>query len=345
MNLFHQHTSGDSELLNLARWSLHVAVRAVPTYDSKFSPKAFTRPQLLACLIMKQAMGLTYRGICETLRSSVELRETLGLASTPHYTTLESYANGRYADEVAMHLLDALWRWQNPAQDPVSEAAMDSSGLGKTNASVYFEAVRSQKQPPDSASKGSWLGRQPVDQRGVNSAENTSCASDRRRKNAHGSDPQSMRDQRRFNAPFIKISVIVACGTLIPLAVVATIGRSNDKQQAYTLVAQGCDRVGMTRLYADKGYDSEALHEFCRHEHDVELVAPAIIKARDGKAHTPYRSAMEPLPEGYGKRSHVESFFSAMKRVTGSSLRARTPENQLREAVLRVICYGIRRIE
>jgi hypothetical protein len=345
VNLFHQHTSGDCELFNLARWALHVAVRAVPTYDSKFSPKAFTRPQLLACLIIKQAMGLTYRGMCDTLRSSLELREILGLASTPHYTTLESYANGRYAQEVAMHLLDALWRWQNPREHPVSEAAMDSSGLGKTNASVYFEAVRSQRQPPASASKGSLPSQQRVDQRGVNSAENMCCASDSRRKNAHASEAQSTRDQRRFNTPFIKISVIVACGTLIPLAVVATIGRSNDKQQAYTLVAQGRGRVGMTRLYADKGYDSEALHEFCRHEHDVELVAPPIIQARDGKAHTRYRSAMVPLPEGYAKRSHVESFFSAMKRVTGSSLRARTTQSQLREAVMRVICYGIRRIE
>lgn len=44
---------------------------------------------------------------------------------------------------------------------------------------------------------------------------------------------------------------------------------------------------------------------------------------------------------GYGRRWNVETFFSGLKRVTGSTLSARKAANQDKEAGLRVLTYAI----
>ena len=45
----------------------------------------------------------------------------------------------------------------------------------------------------------------------------------------------------------------------------------------------------------------------------------------------------------YQRRWAVESFFSGLKRNTGSTLRARQPQQKLAEAALRVLAYALRR--
>jgi hypothetical protein len=46
---------------------------------------------------------------------------------------------------------------------------------------------------------------------------------------------------------------------------------------------------------------------------------------------------------GYGRRWHIESFMSALKRTTGCALRARLPRTLFAEATLRVLAYSLRR--
>ena len=48
-------------------------------------------------------------------------------------------------------------------------------------------------------------------------------------------------------------------------------------------------------------------------------------------------------PHGYGRRWHVESFISGMKRTCGSTLRARSQMALKIEAGLKALAYAIRR--
>lgn len=313
MNLFEQRRAKRTGMEKTAELALHLAARRVPAYDSLYSRKDFTRPQLLACVLLRAAYGLTYRGVQEVLAGSAMLRETLGLRRTPHFTTIESCANAPGMAALAQALLAELMDHVGGGAKPrVEDAAMDSTGLSVTTASAHFERVRrakaERKRPEKQANPGDEADR-----------------------------------QRRHNAPFVKVSVVVLCASMLPAAATASLGRSNDNRQAHELVERLAERATVRTLYADAGYDGEPLHVRCRERLGIESVIPPVIKSRDGSIRTKYRSLMQTMPERYTRRLRVETFFSALKRTTGSALRAKRPDRQMTEAVLRVLAYGIRR--
>jgi len=71
-----------------------VAREALPPYTSARSRKDYTQHQLFAVLALKTFFKTDYRGVAQLLRDFAELREELGLAKVPHYSTL-CYAAGR----------------------------------------------------------------------------------------------------------------------------------------------------------------------------------------------------------------------------------------------------------
>lgn len=88
----------------------------------------------------------------------------------------------------------------------------------------------------------------------------------------------------------------------------------------------------------DKGFDSQPLHTYLR-DVGVWSVAPV----RKGCAHGHYRKQLRdcfdwPL---YWQRSIIESLFSAVKRLFGSHLRARTARMQRAEVNSKFIAYNI----
>jgi hypothetical protein len=72
----------------LARKALQVASDALPAYSSPFAKRTFTQPQLVALLALKQFFRTDYRGVVQLVADFAELRQTLGLTSVPHYSTL-----------------------------------------------------------------------------------------------------------------------------------------------------------------------------------------------------------------------------------------------------------------
>jgi len=72
----------------VAREALRLAQARLPAYSSKFSRKDFTQHQLFALLALKTFFKTDYRGLTQMLRDFAELREELGLAGVPHYSTL-----------------------------------------------------------------------------------------------------------------------------------------------------------------------------------------------------------------------------------------------------------------
>lgn len=149
--------------------------------------------------------------------------------------------------------------------------------------------------------------------------------------------------KRGKDSAFVKVSAVVICALTLPCAMTLSWGRSNDMTQGPELVARAARSVRAGTLYADAGYDGERLHRLCREELGIESWIPPVPKTKDGSIRTPWRSVMNPLPRTFGRRWKVESFFSALKRTTGSGLRARGTVNPLTEAAFRIVGYAIRR--
>ncbi len=145
---------------------------------------------------------------------------------------------------------------------------------------------------------------------------------------------------------WVKISTIVLCGSLLPLGLVMDWGPNNDKCQAQALIAKASESALPAKLYADAGYDAEWIHDQCRLEWGVESVIKPAVHRADGQRSGYWRSGMTETylkRKGYGARWAVESFFSGLKRTTGSMLTARKPDQLLAEAAFRVLAYTLRR--
>ena len=145
---------------------------------------------------------------------------------------------------------------------------------------------------------------------------------------------------------WVKLSVIVLCGSLFPVGLELSLGPSNDRVQARALVEQAQHVAQPKRLYADAGYDAEWLHEECRDHWGVESVIKPLNHRTGGTRSGRWRSLMSPeyLEKcGYGLRWAAESFFSGLKRTMGEALRARKPTQMLAEAGFRILAYVLRR--
>lgn len=145
---------------------------------------------------------------------------------------------------------------------------------------------------------------------------------------------------------YVKLSLCVMAGSLLPSGLVLSWGPGNDKKEAPELLAKAKGVNRPEKLLADAGYDAEWVHEYCRDEWGTESVINPAVHRSDGKHGGKYRSEMtsEHLKaKGYGRRWFVESFMSGLKRTTGSTLNARSEKPLFVEAALRVLAYALRR--
>lgn len=150
----------------------------------------------------------------------------------------------------------------------------------------------------------------------------------------------------RKGTKYVKLSICVMTGSLLPASVVAGWGPSNDKRDAPELLAKSATAVQPKRLFADAGYDAEWIHEYCRDDWQVESVIKPAVHRSDGTFGGRYRSRMTQKAlqdKNYGRRWLVESFMSGLKRTTGSALLARNEHALFVEASLRVLAYALRR--
>lgn len=72
----------------LAAEALRAGQAALPAYSSKHSRKDYTQPQLFAVLAVRKYLKLDYRSMEVRLGEWSELREAIGLAKVPDYSTL-----------------------------------------------------------------------------------------------------------------------------------------------------------------------------------------------------------------------------------------------------------------
>lgn len=98
-----------NRLLAFALLAHEVAQKALPERAHRFAPKRYTQPQFLACLLVKEYLRLDYRTAQEALEVSDGLRDALGLAAVPDYSTLWRFAHDKAtADVVAGALAETV---------------------------------------------------------------------------------------------------------------------------------------------------------------------------------------------------------------------------------------------
>lgn len=287
-------------LLAVASLAMQVSRRHLASYSCPKSKHTFTQPQMMSCLVLKAYLKQSYRGICELLEVSDQLRQTLGLKAVPHYSALKKFAD-RVNDPALIDALCAqVLKLVLDAKEVVPEVAMDSTGLDPCQASTHFR-----------------------DRTG------------------------------RVNKGYVKVAAVVTCTTLLLVSVAITWGPRNDLCEAREILPKALERVRAGYLYADKGYDADWVHQACREPKadaadrtGVTSVIPlAKAPGASGIAGGVYRPLMQqtPLPGRYGRRWHVESFFSGLKRTCGDRLAARLRPALMLEAGLRVLAYALRR--
>lgn len=127
--------------LTVAKMALEMGKEAVADHRHAKSPKKFTQPQLLACLVIKEFLRLDYRGIHGLLMEWSDLREVLGLTQVPHYTTLCAADRRLLGKAKADALLDAVLDRCRKAKllgRCTRHAAIDSTGLESRHVSAYY---------------------------------------------------------------------------------------------------------------------------------------------------------------------------------------------------------------
>jgi hypothetical protein len=123
--------------VQFARVAREVAETAVPQYRSPFSTHTFTQPSLLAILCLMRYEDWTYREAEVRLREHAELREALGLARVPDYTTLYRCLRRTNEDDVT-RLLHETIRRMPPPPDGGTTVAVDGTGLAPGAISTFF---------------------------------------------------------------------------------------------------------------------------------------------------------------------------------------------------------------
>lgn len=143
----------------------------------------------------------------------------------------------------------------------------------------------------------------------------------------------------RRRGRYVKLMLAVACGSLLAVAATASVGPSNDVADCWGVLWHSSGRCAPHSSYQDKGFDAERVHRFFRDGMGTASFIPPVPKTADGSVRSEHRSKCVTLPAGYGRRWHVESFISGVKRVCGSAVRARGEAAMLREALLKVLAY------
>lgn len=126
-----------NDLLRFAKLAAAVARRVGP------APNRFAQPRhppaaMLAALLLRERLRLTYRGLEDLLHLSAPLRRSLGLRHVPDHSTLWWFAR-RHAspDLLDAALAETVRRGRGPAPR-AAQVALDSTGLFLSHTSWYF---------------------------------------------------------------------------------------------------------------------------------------------------------------------------------------------------------------
>jgi hypothetical protein len=278
------------------------ARQALPAHRHKFSPKKFTQPQLLACLVLKEFARLDYRGLAAHLADHPDLGARIGLKSVPHFTTFQKAAQRLLAVPPRRRLFDAVleralkdrvWKRQ------VRLAAIDGTGMESRHVSRYFTKRQADGKPGGDRTYSHFPKVVLV----------VDCASHMILSAVPGRGPAT--DLVQFGRAWSQAARRARIDVLLADA---------DFDAEWLHVAVRSHGV-RTIIPPTRGRPSDK--------------PPAGRWRRVMKPRFPH------LKRKYGQRWQVETVNSMLKRRLGSALRARIEANQFREIILRAITHNV----
>ncbi len=129
----------------IAAAAYRVARDTLPEHFSPYSPKKFTQPQLLVCLVLKTFFDTDYRGIVQILDDCPSLCKVFELKTVPHFTTLQKASRRLLKTYNTQKILERTVKIGLGKRKTVKLAAMDSTGLEARHISRYFVKRRSRE--------------------------------------------------------------------------------------------------------------------------------------------------------------------------------------------------------
>ena len=280
-----------------------VAKDALGDYTHRCSPKKFTQPQLMACLILKEFFKTDYRGIEAILKDSPHLVSAIEMKAVPHFTTLQKTASRLTRKAMADRLLDAtirLCQRTKTMKRRVQRAAMDGTGLESRHISRYFIKRRERGVHP--------LYQTTTYRRFPKLGAVCDCSSHVILSvvASRGPSADSLHYERALTDAVRRVPIDI---------LLADAGYDSERAHVFARETYGVRAI----IPAKRGRPSRKLPS------------------------TPYRRRMAQHfdKRTYGQRWQIETAFSMIKRCLGSALRARSYGAQCRETMLRAITHNV----
>jgi hypothetical protein len=126
--------------------AFELAQQTLSPHASRFSRKDFTRPQLFACLVLREHQRKSFRGIEAVLRDSPQWLADIGLAKAPDHNTLCRAFDAFMKPRLARSMLDLMARLARQRKllkrNSDKPLTMDSSMYESHHVSRHFERRR-----------------------------------------------------------------------------------------------------------------------------------------------------------------------------------------------------------
>ena len=143
-----------------------LAQQVLPAYGSHFSRKDFTRPQLFACLVLREHQRKSFRGVEGLLADSPAWLGEIGLSKAPDHNTLCRAFDAFMKPKLAASMLDLMAQLARQRRTlrrrRNKPLAIDSSMYESRHVSRYFERRRKRdarhaghKKGPDAGANAS----------------------------------------------------------------------------------------------------------------------------------------------------------------------------------------------
>jgi hypothetical protein len=120
-----------------------LGVEVLPKYSSRFSRHAFTRPQLFACLVLREHQRKSFRGLEALLADSPAWLADIGLTKAPDHNTLSRAFNEFVDPDLANSMLDLMAKLARSRKllrgDGLKPLTLDSSMFESRHVSRHFE--------------------------------------------------------------------------------------------------------------------------------------------------------------------------------------------------------------
>lgn len=278
---------------------------AFSDYSHKFSPKKFTRPQLFACLVLKEFEKKDYRGVWQLLIDCSDLRTAIGLIAVPHYTTLQKASRRLLKLDRVRSLIANTMQQVRGRSKNIAYAAVDSSGFEAHHASRYF------------------IWRTSVKKK--------------------GKEPKKRMTYKRYGKLMVIIccathAIVAAVASAGPTPDIDQLDGVVAELPPSVTVAHMVGDAGF-----DSAHNHSLLRDYHGMRSTIPPEHGRPPKDPNTLPTDKYRRLMKTRfnKKAYRKRPQVETVFSMLKRNLGSALRGRSHWSRCRDMLLRVITHNI----